>query len=79
MDSDRPAPRRRRGKTQPRTFDYAEARRLRWVDGMPVWWIADHFGVTVSAIYYACSAERRAYKRRKQREHVERRAGAAVG
>lgn len=61
----------RRVKSQPRTFDYAEARRLRWVDGMPVWWIAERFGVSQDAVYYALSAKRRAYK---QAHGIKRRA-----
>lgn len=77
MDSDRPAGPRRGNGTRPRTFDYAEARRLRWVDGMPVWWIAEHLGVSMDAIYYACRSERRAYCSEKNRERRER--IAAVG
>lgn len=62
---------RRRSKSQPRQFDYAEARRLRWAEGWSVRRIADHLGVTTSSIYYACSAYRRAYTRSHARARTE--------
>lgn len=52
-----------KGSGRSRSFDYAEARRLRWVVGLPAWYVADLLGVSVWAIRRACSAERRAYER----------------
>lgn len=61
-----------------RSFDYAAARRMRWVDGLPLWFIAEELGVSISSVRYATSAKRRsdliAHARRQTRSRA-----AAVG
>lgn len=61
---------------KPRTFSYEEARRLRWVEGMPTWWIAEQLGVSVWSVRRALSSKRRAYE---QRHGRARRGRAEVG
>lgn len=60
-----------KGSGRARSFDYAEVRRLRWVVGLPAWYIAQQLGIDVTSVYRALSAQRR---KREVEYHRKRRA-----